>query len=173
MTEWFDATPERLARAASFDLIADAHDILSPNGFSTGMRYRKIDSPIEVALKRGWIVERQYMAGVKFMETLNSAIRLPRLIGKLEASVDGTRNMAAISDHRLSAQASVRGALAVLPPRYRDPFFNWMFAVLSEDISVASFGAYFSRAQRRDKALEVGKRKLVIVLNHLAKHYGF
>ena len=170
---WIDATPERLGHAADNGISISSNHILSTNGFRTGVKYRKIDSPIEVALKKKWIGLRQYRAGQKFEECIYAAGVHPRLIGKLEASVDGSRATSAMSDNRLKAQDSLRAALNAIPEKLRSPFFDWMSAGMSQDISVASFGAYFSTAKRQDKILAVGKRKLSEVLSILAKHYGF
>ena len=171
---WIDATPERISRALSAGLDARETDILSPSGQKTGVRYRQIDNPVETALSRGWIRERHYAAGMKFFETMNAGIKHPRVIAQLDGVVvDGTRGNDSISDHRAKAQAALGRAVAALPPKMRDPFFSWAFRGLSEDISVAGFGAYFSRAQNLRDVTEVGKRKLLICLGALAKHYGF
>lgn len=172
-SEWVDTTIERLAHAVDAGLIADSHEILSPSGFSTKARYRKIDDPIEVAFKRGWIAERHFMAGAKFFGCVHAAIRQPRLISSMEPSVDGSKTSNSMSDRRLVAQNELRRALRALPQKYRDPFFSWTIASLSGDVSVMSLGSYFSRARRADNVNETGKRKLLEILTVLAKHYGY
>lgn len=172
-SEWIDATPERLQRALASGLDVGEHEILSPNGFSTGVKYRRIDSPVQVALNRGWIRERHYMAGTKFFETMNAAIRHPKVTSTTEAVVDGSRGRDVHSDYRIKAQSSLRDALKALPLKYRDPFFDWAFRGLSEDISVTTLGAYFSKAQHAPALIRMGKVRLVEILNILAKHYGF
>jgi hypothetical protein len=168
-----DATDERLSHAERAGLDAVSHEIRTPSGFATGARYRKIDGPIDVALKRGWIRERHYLAGSKFFECLHAVTRQPRLTGPLQASVDGSRSTAAVSDYRMRAQDELRAALLALPIRYRDPFFSWAAMSLYEDISVKSLGGFFSKAKRADNVTKTGKRRLLEILNILAKHYGF
>ena len=170
---WVDATIHRLAKAAEAGLLTEAADILSPNGFATGDKRRRLIGPVESARRLGWINERHYVAGTKFFETMNAAIKHPRVIAVLDGVVvDGGRTSGNLSDYRAKAQSSLKRALLALPQKYRDPFFSWAFRSLGEDISVMILGAYFSRAANPRDVNEVGKRKLKLILNGLAKHYG-
>lgn len=172
-TEWEDTTPLRLLRASEKGVITDAVDILSANGFKTGQKRRRIDDPIMVALKRGWIRERHYMAGIKFFETMNGAIKHPRVVATLDGVVvDGTRSEGDISEKRARAQSALKGALLALQPKYRDPFFDWMIYALYQDVSVADLGARFSKAKHIPQQMKAGKAALLEVLESLAKHYG-
>lgn len=168
--DWVDATPERLAQAADHDLDVDTSDLPSPSGFATGVKYRKIDSPFDIALKREWIRERHYMAGAKFWKVLHGAGASSRLIADLNRN--GTGSSGSPSDYRMHCQDELNRALAALPPKYRDKFFDWAYRGLSEDVSVASLGAAFSRSKHLSSQLRMAKIILAEVLEILAKSWG-
>lgn len=170
-SDWLDATPERIRQALASGLDAGENDILSPNGFSTGFKYRRIENPIRTALNRGWIRERHYMAGMKFFDDLNASVIHPRVTAQMERVDNSAPGNA--SDFRLQAQTNLRRAIKALPLPYRDPFFDWAFRSLSEDIFMKDLGRHFSQAIRDDNIAATGKRKLIDILNILAKHYGF
>lgn len=168
---WIDTTPERIARAEEAGLLTPVSDILSPNGFQTGVKYRKIDSPIDVAQKKHWISDRHWAAGEKFMIYLYGAHMEPRMIANLQAPVDG-KSTPSTSNYRSECRSEINQALLCLPQKLRDPWLTWCGAILWKNIGVADLGAYFSRAKHPPALLRMGKIKLAEILELLAKHYG-
>jgi len=169
--DWIDATPERLGHIADRGLDAGTVNLLTPSGFPTGVKFRKIDTPIEQAMRRKWIRERHYMAGTRFLHYLYNAKLEPRLVANLEKAVDGSRSNS-VSDYRLHCQEQVNRALRATDARYRDPFFTWAYACLSQDVSVGDLGTMFSKAKHLPSQLRMGKKVLWNVLEDFAKHWG-
>lgn len=168
---WADTTTQRISHAARAGLTTAQHEIMSPNGFATGVKYRKIDSPIDVALNYGWIDERMHAAGMRFMHLLHSAKLEPRMIANLEKSVDGSRT-GNISDHRVHCMQQVSHSIRALPPRIRPAWIDWTYDALHKDVGIAHLGCYFSRAKHLPSQLAAGKKVLREVLLTLAKQYG-
>lgn len=168
-----DATPERLAHARANDAMLENINIKDPSGFETKVSYRKIDSPIESALRKKWIHPREYMAGIKFTESLYASYVQSPMTGKLEFSVDGSRVTTNVSDRKLAAQESIKRAMQSIDDHYREPFFSWVSRSLHQDVSLYHFGLNFSKARRKDRVVNTAKRHLSKVLDSLAVHYGF
>ncbi len=170
-SDWIDATPERLGHIRDNGLDAVTVDLLTPSGFRTGVKFRKIDSPIEQALRRRWIRECHYIAGTRFMNCLFNARLEPRMVARLEKAVDGSRT-GDTSEHRMYCQEQVNKALRATDARYRDPFFTWAYDALSKDVGVMHLGQLFSKAKHPPSQLRMGKKVLWNVLEDFSRYWG-
>jgi hypothetical protein len=168
---WIDATVERLRHTEAAHLTAPLGEIMSPSGFPTGVKYRKIDSPIDHALYRHWISEREWMAGEKFMANLYGSKLESRLIANLDSPVDGRRTDM-ISDYRIKCRQTLNQSLQSLPQKARSPWLDWTSQSMVRDTGIADLGAYFSSAKTYGKLLAKGKKELEKILDQLARHWG-
>jgi hypothetical protein len=169
----FDATPERLARAHSQGLGAPQTEAYGDDG-AIQYRRRKIERPLETALRFRWISPEQKRAGDEFARYMILArAQLGYGTSQLRDRVDGGGAFADAMERKMFYQGQLRRALAsIQPPKWRQPYMNWMALAEQDDASIKQLGASVTHRAHSEAHQAVGEMVLAVVLDDLAVHFG-
>jgi len=168
-----DATPERLRKAAQAGLMAPVVDVYLPSGMPSGAKYRKIETPLEAALRRGWIDTEQKMAGEQFVRHMAGArAQLRYSSSAWMIRVDGGERPDPYLA-RAQHQTALRQALHTIRVNMRAPFLDWMVKAEQTDTSVAELGENFTPLQHKEAKKSTGITVLQLILTDLAAHFGY
>lgn len=162
-----DAPEIRLlrAQASGFDII----DVDTPG--STKVRYRKMESVFDQALRRKWISSDLHRAGELMAMHFQKSGLLPRITMNWSQVIDGSREGGG-SDPRERHARKFRDAMLVMPVKYRDGFFGWFIRAQSEDVTVGDLGMLFSKIRDLQGRKSVGILVLEECLTAAARVYG-
>lgn len=170
--DWVDTTNERIRKALETGCDASETDIYLPSGMPSGSKYRKIERPLETALRHKWITSEQKLAGDQFsIYVADTRAQCQFATSRLEVIDAGVRvpNV----ERRSYSWLALRKATAVLEARTRQPFMNWMVMSEQTDVSIHALGAMFTPLKHKEAQKSLGIYVLGDVLSRLAKHFGY
>lgn len=168
-----DAPKERLLQAWRAGLDAPVSDLYLPSGMPSGVKRRKIETPFEEAFRRRWVSFEEMEAGQRFL--MHYALSHPghgfaamRWEIRVDGGGKGFQGWVAL-DHLKACHK----ALLVIPPRWREPFYEWVRAANEGDVSCSDLGARLAPFAHNEARKAAGVVGLRLILNNLAEHFGF
>jgi hypothetical protein len=173
--EWTDTTPQRLLHVIGAGLAADEEEIYLPSGLPSGVKRRRIEGPLEYALRHRWITPEQKLAGDRFLHHIaGTRHQLQFTTSRMEV-IDGrgSTRLEGLIEQRSYHLIQLRKSLRAITLRLRQPFLDWAVRSIQCDISIAELGQQFTALNHREAKKAVGITILGIALDDLAKHFGF
>jgi hypothetical protein len=160
-----DANQHRLLRALEADL--EAIQVEEPE---TKRKRRQILHPIEGFFRRGWITERQFLAGMRFRDAIVASTSPARVTSTLTPFHDHGSNNESVS-FSLDAQADLDRAVKSIKAPSAKTFVFWMRSAESEDIGLLDLGRELTGMRKHAIIRAAAVDCLHACLHDLAEHY--
>jgi hypothetical protein len=160
-----DATQERLLRALEADL--DACQIEEPE---KKRKRRQILHPIEGFFRRGWITERQFLAGMSFRDVIVKNNRTARVNSTMAPFHDHGMNYENVTFQKDHQQAFDSAVKSIRSPSART-FIDWMTHAESNDTGLLDLGRSLTGMRKHAIVRQAAVECLHACLHDLTMHF--